>query len=263
MARLSTTIDLKERLASGETLFGVFLNLDSPLATEIAAMSGYDWLLVDLEHGAGDDGGLLAHLLAAQAHGVALVVRTETPERIRIGRVLDLGAAGVMLPRLESSTEAREALRHLRYPPQGDRGVATYNRSCAFGARPDRLRTANDDVVGIVQVESRGLVEEIDEVAKIQGVDVLFVGPNDLSYSLGVPGRTDDPSFQRALDAVLAASESAGVVPGIFASSLDNAVAHAERGFRFIAVGSDSGFLASASRATIQTLRQRIKEAAP
>src|SRR6202042_3620646 len=113
-----------------------------------------DWLVVDLEHGAGSEEALIGQVLAAGIHRVPVIVRVESAERIRSGRVLDLGAAGVMFPRLDSADEVASDLRHLRYPPEGDRGVATYNRACGFGMRSSALETANDKVVGVVQIES-------------------------------------------------------------------------------------------------------------
>jgi len=126
---------LRDRLRAGEATLGTFLNLGSPLAAEACALAGFDWLLVDLEHGAGGEDALVGQLLAAAAHDVPVIVRVETAERIRAGRVLDSGAAGVMFPRLDTRAEVIEALAHLRFPPEGDRGVATYNRACGFGLR--------------------------------------------------------------------------------------------------------------------------------
>src|SRR3954452_22488140 len=194
--------DIRERLAAGDTLFGTFLGLGSALATEACAVAGFDWLLADLEHGGGDERAGLHQQVAAEARGVAMFARVESAERIRTGRLLDTGVAGVMFPRLETVEDVRMAVRHLRYPPEGDRGVATYNRVYDFGLAPEGLETANDGVVGIVQIERRGALRDAPEIAAVPGVDVLFVGPRDLSTDLGCPGRFDDPDFTAALDQV-------------------------------------------------------------
>ena len=180
---------LRARVRSGEPTVGTFVNLGSVLATETCALAGFDWFVVDLEHGAGGEDALVGQVLAAGIHQVPVIVRVESAERIRSGRVLDFGAAGVMFPRLDSADEVATAVRHLRYPPEGDRGVATYNRACGFGMRPDALETANDKVVGVVQIESVSALAEVEAIAHIPGVDVLFVGPADLSHALGVPRR--------------------------------------------------------------------------
>src|SRR3712207_3176722 len=120
---------LRERLLGGDTLVGTFLNLGSPLAAEACAVAGLDWVLVDLEHGGGHEAALAGQLQAAQGAGAHALVRVESLERPRAGRALDLGAEGIMFPHVDSADEAREAVRRLRYPPAGDRGVATYNRA--------------------------------------------------------------------------------------------------------------------------------------
>ena len=178
-----------------------------------------------------------------------VIVRVESAERIRAGRVLDAGAAGVMFPRLDTEEEARDALAHLRYPPEGDRGVATYNRACGFGLRSEVLDTANDDVIAVVQVETLSALEHVDAIARAPGTDVLFVGPRDLSHALGVPGRFDAPEYRAALDRVVAATRAAGVAAGVLAADRDAADRYLADGFTFVAIGSDSGFVVAGARA--------------
>jgi 2-keto-3-deoxy-L-rhamnonate aldolase RhmA len=206
---------------------------------------GVDWLLLDLEHGAGGEEQVGAVVLAAAAYGVPTVVRVESPARIRLGRVLDLGAAGVMLPRLDSAADVREALRHLRYPPDGDRGVATYNRACRFGLDPAALDRANGEVLGVVQIESARAVEQVEEIAALEGVDVLFVGPRDLTHDLGVPGDVRAPSYLAALDRVRAAAQRHGKACGLLVPD-GAAAARQEEVWTFLTVGSDSALLAAA-----------------
>jgi 2-dehydro-3-deoxyglucarate aldolase/4-hydroxy-2-oxoheptanedioate aldolase len=248
-------MSVRDRLAAGETLFGTFLGLGSALAAEACAVGGFDWLLVDLEHGGGDERALLQQQLAAEARRVPMLARVESAERIRTGRLLDAGVAGIMFPRLESVEAVRAAVRHLRYPPEGDRGVATYNRVYDFGLRPEGLATANDGVVGVVQVESRLAVDVVAGIAAVPGVDVLFVGPRDLSTDLGCPGRFDHPDFVAALDQVLAAAKDAGIAAGILAGSAEQAAAYRDLGFRFVGVGSDASLLARAAADVVARLR--------
>jgi 4-hydroxy-2-oxoheptanedioate aldolase len=239
---------LPDRIRSGEPTVGTFLNLGSPLAAEACALAGFDWLLADLEHGAGGEAALVGQITAAAAHDVEVLVRVESDERIRCGRVLDLGAAGVMFPRLDSADQAADAIGHLRYPPAGDRGVATYNRACGFGVHAEALDTANERVLGIVQIETVTALDDAEAIADTPGVDVVFVGPADLSYALGVPRQLDAPEFQGALDRVLAAARNAGTAAGILAPNREVALRYHERGFTFLAVGSDSAFLVTAGR---------------
>ena len=245
---------LRARLRAGEPTLGTFLNLGSPLAAEACALAGFDWLLVDLEHGGGGEETLVGQLLAAATHRVPAIVRVESAERIRAGRVLDLGAAGVMFPRLDTAREVAEAVTHVRYPPVGDRGVATYNRACGFGLRTDVLDTANDAVMAVVQIETRRALEEVDAIADVPDVDVLFVGPRDLTHALGVPGQTHAPEYRAALRRVVAAARAAGISAGILAADREAAPAYVDDGFTFVAIGSDSTFIAAAAQAAAAPL---------
>ena len=234
---------LRQRVRDGVDLRGTFLNLGSPLVAEVLALSGFDWLLVDLEHGSRSEEALIGQLLAGAAHEVPVFVRVESAERIRVGHVLDLGACGVMFPRLDSPEEVRAAVSHLWYPPEGDRGVATYNRARSFGGDTRDSAGVNADVIGVVQIESAAAVEHVASIAAIPGVDALFVGPSDLSASLGVPGQLDAPIFVDALDAVVTAARSANIAAGILTGDPDAVAALNERGFSFVAVASDSALL--------------------
>lgn len=240
---------LRERIRAGGATRGTMLNLGSALAAEVCALSGFDWLLVDLEHGAGGEEALVGQILAGAAHGVPVIVRVEAAERIRMGHVLDLGVAGVMLPRLNTPDEVREALRHLWYPPQGDRGVAGYNRAREFGGDGREPQEVNDSILSVVQIESVSALESVSEIAAIPGVDVLFVGPSDLSTSMGIPGQFDAPELLAAFDAVIAAAREQKISAAILAGDLSRVEPLSVRGFDFIAVGSDSSLLRGAARA--------------
>ena len=237
---------LRRRVAAGEATLGTFLGAASPVVAEVCAAAGVDWLLLDLEHGSGGEEQVRAVVPAAAGYGVPTVVRVESAARIRIGRVLDLGAAGVMLPRLDSAAEVEAAVRHLRYPPHGDRGVATYNRACRFGLDVGALDRAADEVLGIVQIESARAVGEADKIAAIDGVDVLFVGPRDLSHDLGVPGDLTAPAYLAALDRVRTAARQHGKACGLLVTDGAAAAARQAEGWTFVTIGSDAALLAAA-----------------
>src|SRR5690349_1259390 len=249
---------LRNRVAAGDVAFGTLIGTASPVTAEVCAAAGFDWLLLDLEHGAGGEEQVRATVPAAVAYGVPTVVRVESEARIRAGRVLDAGAAGVMLPRLETVDEVRAAVAHLRYPPRGDRGVATYNRACRFGLDPGALQRADDEVLGIVQIESGRAVSNAEEIAAVDGVDVLFVGPRDLSHDLGVPGQVDAPIFMEALNQVRLSARKHGKACGLLVADGSAAATKMADGWTFITIGSDSTLLASA--ATAQLLRARTHD---
>lgn len=251
--------DLRSRILAGEVTIGAFVNLGSLAGAELTARAGFDWVIVDLEHGMGSEADLHAQLLAVQGTPTAALVRVASAERLRVGRALDMGADGLMIPRLETVAEVAETLSWMRFPPDGIRGVALPNRGGGYGeaTHPD-LHQRNARLTGVFQVESMAAVEASDELAAIDGVDVLFVGPADLSHSMGIPGRFDEPSFVAALDRVVAACRSAGKSAGILlkdATVLPPALA---QGFTFVGVGSDSAFLAGGARAAVALARAAI-----
>lgn len=236
---------LRSRLAAGETVVGTFVGLGAATA-EIVAASGADFVLLDTEHGTLADDAVGPTTLAAGSYGVPTIVRVETAERIRIGRALDAGAAGVMIPRVDGAAHAAAFLRHLRYPPGGDRGVASYNRAVRWGQDPEALTRSAEEVLGVVQIETPAALEDVDAIAALPQVDVLFVGPLDLSFALGVPRDFTAPVFQDALGTVVAAARRHGKTAGMLGSDGVAAAGLREQGFRFLVVGSDSTLLVSA-----------------
>jgi len=246
---------LAASVRGGQTTLGTFIGMATPVSAEVCAASGFDWVLLDLEHGAGGEEQVRDVVPAAGSYGVPTLVRVEGAERIRIGRALDSGAAGIMLPRLNSAAEVGVALTHLRYPPTGDRGVATYNRACRFGLDAGALDRADHETLCVVQIESAAAVAAADDIAAIDGVDVLFIGPRDLSHDLGVPGDITAPAYVEALDTVLAAARHHGKAAGMLVGDGDAAAVRLAEGWSFLAIGSDSTLLA----ATIRTQLDRAR----
>jgi 2-keto-3-deoxy-L-rhamnonate aldolase RhmA len=243
---------IRQRALAGEPLFGAFLLLASPVGAELAARTGFDWLIVDLEHGAGSEADLLAQLYAIETTGASAIVRPASGERLRIGRALDLGAAGIMVPRLDTVDDVREAISYLRWPPDGARGLALLTRGARLGAIGHTgVRALNADVLGIIQIESRRALENADAIAAIDGADVLFVGPTDLSHSLGIPGQFDDPAFAGALERVVEACRSHGKSPGILLRQPSDVGRYLDLGYRFIGLASDAAFVADGARAAL------------
>lgn len=244
------------RVLGGETLFGLFLDLGSPFSAEICARAGYDWLVVDLEHGAGTETDLVTLMQSVEVGGSTPLVRPQSGERLRIGRALDLGAAGIVVPRLESAAEAREAVTFLRYPPAGTRGVALRTRGAGIGTvgHGDVARI-DERIVGIVQIELVGALREADAIAAIDGVDVLFVGPADLSHSLGVPGRFDDRTYLAALETVADACAAHGKAAGILVYDTAVVPRHLELGYRFVGIGADGAFVGNGAAQTLAAVR--------
>jgi 4-hydroxy-2-oxoheptanedioate aldolase len=248
--------DLRSRIRAGETLYGSFLQLGSPVAAELVARAGFDWLIIDLEHGAGTETELLASLLAVSTTRTTALVRPQSAERIRIGRALDHGAHGLMIPRIDLPEQAREAISFMRFPPDGVRGLALSTRGAGLTERGHtQVRDINEHLVGIIQIESPSAVEHADEIAAIDGVDVLFVGPADLSHSLGIPGQFDHPRYLAAVERTIAAAETHGKATGILLRDSTTLARHVELGFRFIGIGADLAFIADGARAVVAAAR--------
>jgi 4-hydroxy-2-oxoheptanedioate aldolase len=246
---------LRRRLAEGGLTVGTFVGLASAAAAEVCAAAGADWVLIDLEHGSGGEDAVRDGVIAAGSYGVPAIVRVESGDRIRIGRVLDNGAAGIMVPRLDSVEQARDSIRHLRYPPYGDRGVATYNRACRWGMDRAPLTASEQETVGIIQIETADALENVEDIAAQEGVDIVFVGPLDLSYALGVPLQLDSNVFQEALQRVVSAAQLHNKAAGILAVDGVSAAKYVRQGFRFVAIGSDSTIMAAAFRDAFETAR--------
>lgn len=251
--------DLRRRVLAGEATIGLWLGLGSIVASEIVARAGYDWVVADLEHGMAGETELLAQLVAIQATPTAALVRVVSAERMRVARVLDLGADGVVIPRLETVEQMRETLGWMRFPPAGSRGVAAGTRGPGYGTLPHaRLRSINERITGVFQVESAVAVEAADALAAIDGVDVLFVGPADLSHDLGIPGEFDSPRFGAALERVAAAAAAHGKAAGILLQDASEVPAYLARGYRFLGIGSDYGQIIRGARSQLAEARRAI-----
>jgi 2-keto-3-deoxy-L-rhamnonate aldolase RhmA len=246
--------DFRQRVLAGETLIGAFSDLASPLAAELLGRAGMDWTVLDLEHGAATEADLLSLLYAVGTTPMAAIVRPPSAERLRVGRALDLGAAGIMLPQLQSIEQVREAVSFLRYPPVGVRGVALRTRGAGLGtlSHGEVAGIVNQRIVGIVQIESAGAVAAADEIAAMDEVDVLFAGPADLSHALGVPGRFDDPGYLEALRAVVAATQRNGKAAGILLYDAATLERHLELGFRFIGLGAEGSYVSAGAAAMLR-----------
>lgn len=223
-----------------ELLAGTFLNLGSANAVEIAAGVGFDWLLIDLEHGSGSLADLRSMLQACRGAGASPIVRIRSVDPDTVKFVLDSGAAGVMFPFVSSVEQARLAVRSAKYPPRGERGVAGVIRATDYGRNwPTYFAEANEKSLVVVQIETPAAVAAAEEIAAIEGVDVLFVGPLDLSVNLGHPAQFDHPEVASAFRQVVAACERQGKSAGILTKA-GFVEAHKQMGFRLIACGSDS-----------------------
>ena len=248
---------IRERALKREILSGTWLNLGSSITAEIAGLAGFDWVVVDLEHGAGGHDSALHQLQAISATPASPIMRVAWNEAPRVKRVLDLGAAGVVIPWITSAEGAGQAVAAVRYPPQGIRGAASMTRAAAFGAQQkEYLATANEKLLTVVQIETEQTLANLDEIAAVDGVDVLFVGPFDLSLSMGIPTQYSEPRFRSALVKVSTACRTHGKAAGILLSRPDQLEQTVADGFTFIGLGSDGGVLAEGMRGLASAFKE-------
>lgn len=256
---MTDTQDLRQRALARETLLGTFLNMGSSFSAELCGQAGFNWLLIDLEHGAGSEAHLLSELQAVAGTPSTALVRVEEGTRLRIGRALDLGAPGVMVPRVESAEEARTIASYLRYPPDGSRGTALMTRGADFASvKHDGVVAVNETVLGVFQIESPIAVAAAAEMATVDGVDVLFVGPTDLSHAMGIPGRIDEPAFEQALGTVARAAADAGKAAGVLLWDPSQYRRYADLGYTFLGISSDAQLLLGAARSALRATREQV-----
>ncbi len=241
---------LKRKLAEGRVVLGTFITLNCPDLVEIAGLAGFDYCIIDTEHGPGNPESIQHMIRAAELRGMVPIVRVTDTAATTILRTLDVGAAGIQVPQVNSPETAENVVRSAKYFPKGDRG-ACLTRSSRYGFVPgvaEYFEEANRETLVILHCENRQGLECLDGIAAVDGVDVVFVGPYDLSQSFGIPGQIYHPVMVDAVARALAAAKRAGKPAGIFVGSVEEAKARIEQGFSYIAYSTDSLVFAEVCR---------------
>ena len=251
----------RQQLNAGERLIGCWLSLGSPITTEVVGVAGFDWLLLDLEHAPNDVLSLIPQLMALKDSPSAPVVRPPWNDTVVIKRLLDAGCHNFLIPFVETADQARAAVAATRYPPQGVRGVSVSQRGNRYGAVPDYFARVNEQIAVVVQIESRAGAAAAAEIAAVDGVDGLFIGPSDLAAGFGHLGNPGHPEVQQAIAQVHAAAQAVGKATGILSPAEADARRYLEMGMRFVAVGSDLGVLRMQTQALAD--RYRHPQAGP
>jgi 4-hydroxy-2-oxoheptanedioate aldolase len=234
----------KHALAKGQLQIGLWSSLCSNITAEILADSGFDWILLDTEHSPNEIPGLLSQLQALARGTATPIVRPAWNDTVLFKRILDIGAQALLVPFVQNPEEARRAVAATRYPPSGIRGTAGNARGSRFGRVSDYLKKANAEICLLVQVETREALEQIEAIAKVDGVDGVFIGPSDLAASLGHIGDMQHPVVQKAIEDAARRLKAVGKPAGILTANEDEARRYISWGYTFVAVGSDVGLLA-------------------
>lgn len=247
---------VKEKLAAGEKVFGCFIPLPSPEVVELVALAGFDFALIDNEHGPITAESAYPMVLAAEARGIEAFARVGLGERQEVLKFLDIGVTGIMAPRVSTAVEAARAVSYTKYSPVGDRGLAGM-RTFDYGlTKPlsESVQDLNDRVLNMIQFEDVKALDHLDEILDIPGVDVLFVGPNDLAQSLGFPGQPNHPDVVKVADQVIAKCKNAGIRTGTVAPTVESAKSLIDRGFDML-VPSVAGLFGGASKAYLAAVK--------
>lgn len=239
---------LKRKLLAGQTCFGTWVLSNSADMAEILAYGGLDFLLIDHEHGQGSIDGAISQLRAIKGTDCVGLLRAPTNDHVYIKRALDAGVGGIMVPNVGDAEQARRVVAACKYAPAGIRGAFGGMRAMKYGFNPGYYDTAFDDLVVVVQVESAAAIDNIPAIAAVEGVDVIFIGPRDLSATLGKLNQFDDPAVKNQIDRAAQAILASGRILGSTALNGKVAKDMAARGFRFIIPGSDVGLLAQGVR---------------
>jgi 2-dehydro-3-deoxyglucarate aldolase/4-hydroxy-2-oxoheptanedioate aldolase len=248
------TKSFKKRLLEKESMIGTLLTIPSPEIAELMAKSGFDWLFIDMEHSAIGIREAQQMIQAASPHAHC-VIRVPGKEEAWIKKALDTGAEGIIIPRVNTVTEAMHAVRFSKYPPQGNRSVGI-SRAHGYGLDfKSYIKSANDDVALIVQCEDKEAVQNLPKILKVEGIDCIFVGPYDLSGSYGKLGMIEDNEVLSAVETIHKTSVEAGMPLGIFGTKPEVLLAYKKTGFNLVAIGLDAGMLTSAAQNLLQKMQ--------
>ncbi len=251
---------LKERWKAGEVTLGAWCMMPGAMGAEVLARQGFDWILIDMQHGCLEYGDVLAMIRAVDQTPATPIVRVPWNEPSMIGRVLDAGALGVLIPMIQTAEDARKVVEAALYPPLGRRSFGPVRVGLRDG--PAYFAGANERIAVVVMIETKEALEAVEEIASVPGVSALFVGPFDLSIALGLsPGDNDGkPAFDEAIQRVAAAAKRAGIATAVL-SNPRVAPLRMRQGFQMISVTTDYITLGAASRADLESVRKEVPNA--
>ncbi|MBI0028956.1 2-dehydro-3-deoxyglucarate aldolase [Gilliamella apicola] len=254
MKKITCHNQFKQDMLERKKLIGCWAALGNPISTEILGLAGFDWLLLDGEHAINDVMTFVPQLMALKDSISAPVVRPASNDQVLIKRLLDIGFYNFLIPYIETVEQAKQAVSYTRYPPEGLRGVSVAHRSNAFGTIPDYFTKINQNICVMVQIETQQAVDNVEAITAVEGVDGIFVGPSDLSASLGHFGNPKHPDVQATIKHVFEVAKTQGKACGILAPIEADAHHYIAMGATFVAVGSDLSLL----RNSTQTLADKF-----
>jgi 4-hydroxy-2-oxoheptanedioate aldolase len=245
---------MREWIKSGKTMIGPFSRCADPAMAEICGYGGFDFIVIDMEHGPNNPFTLQNICRGCDVAGIASLVRVSSIEEIN--KALDVGATGVQVPQVGNAEYARKAIAAAKFFPDGERGVCRFVRAAKYSAKDrfDYFRDANDTIV-ILQIEGQEGLDNLDEILEVPGIDIIFVGPYDLSQSLGIPGQVNHPRVEEAVEEIVAKCKAKGIAVGTFCDTIENGKKWIAKGVQYIDYCIDVGLFYSVCSETVKALR--------
>ncbi len=247
---------IKKALYEGKPCFGTFICTNSTDIVEIFGLVGFDFVIIDTEHGYMSPETSRGLIRAAEVTGMTPIIRVTENSEASILRSLDIGAHGVQVPHVNNVEEAKLTIQYSKYYPEGMRGIATA-RSSNYWLVPieDYLRQENEETLVILHCETEEGLNDLENIAQIPGIDVIFLGPFDMSQSMGIPGQTDHPRIKAALERVLHVCKKYNKIAGIYCESAETAKRMADAGFLFLPISMDGALISSTLQNVITTVK--------
>ena len=247
----------KDKIKKGEVVVGSFMKVGDPAFVEIAGYAGYDFVILDLEHGPSSIESAQNLVRAAQVAGTVPIIRTPDNSEIAIQKAMDIGASGIQPPQINSAEEAKRAVLAAKYAPDGVRGVCRFVRSSKYSSmdRFEYFKSANENLV-VLQLEGKSAIDNLDEILDVKGVDIVFIGPYDLSSSLGIIGQVDHPMLIETMKEVIKKAKAKGIAVGIFADKPEAARMWRDAGVQYMAYSNDTGIFLEACAAIVKAVKE-------
>ncbi len=239
------TNKFKLRLTAGDDMLGLWFGLANNIAAEICAQSGFDWMLIDAEHSPLSDKDILSCLQAVAPYEVSPIVRSVSGDKNILKRLCDVGVQTFLVPMIDDAKQAEAVVSAVQYPPSGTRGLGTsMARAARWNLAPDYFTRANDEMCVILQIETKAGLKNLKKIAKVKGVDAVFIGPSDLGAALGYPGQPSHPEVIKAVSQAIQEVRACGKPAGVLAVTSELVETYKAAGASFVGVGSDCGVLA-------------------
>ncbi len=248
--------EFKRKLSDGETVFGPFMKTSDAALVEIAGHAGFDFVILDMEHAPFTYANLQNLVMAAELSGTVPIIRAQNSNDIFISKALDVGALGVQVPHITNAAEAESCISAAKFYPSGQRGMDPFVRAASYSSVPrDTYFTQANETLVILQLEGKEAIDNLDEIMDVAGIDILFIGPYDLSQSMGVPGQVSHPSVIGHMESIVTRARERGIVVGTFTDTLDSARMWRDAGIQYISYAVDVTIFSDACRDLLKQLR--------